>query len=165
MSPSVTSTAEQAPRERAAYDLSHTPDGTSWTARENLTDVIEREILGPRDGDEEVLDVSPEVPYLVGRIAPVRLLAPAEDSGIAEPMLDDDADDEADPIGDEDSGLQDSPLQRGLMIPASMGLRFQVPLDLDSFTVHASWGTYAPTREAREEGKDQPGARPTRPRI
>jgi hypothetical protein len=161
----ATPTGEHAPRERAAYDLSHTPDGTSWTARENLTDIIEREILGPRDGDEEVLDVSPEVPYLVGRIAPVRLLAPAEDSGIAEPMLDDDADDEADPIGDEDSGLQDSPLQRGLMIPASMGLRFQVPLDLDSFTVHASWGTYAPTREAREEGSDQPGARPTRTRF
>ena len=161
----ATPTGEHAPRERAAYDLSHTPDGTSWTARENLTDIIAREILGPRDGDEEVLDVSPEVPYLVGRIAPVRLLAPAEDSGIAEPMLDDDADDEADPVGDEDSGLQDSPVQRGLMIPASMGLRFQVPLDLDSFTVHASWGAYAPTREAREEGTDQPGARPTRTRF
>ena len=28
------------------------------------------------------------------------------------------------------------------MIPASMGLRFQVPPDLESFTVTASWGTY-----------------------
>ncbi|MBP6525823.1 MAG: DISARM system helicase DrmA [Dermatophilaceae bacterium] len=165
MGPSVTPAAEQAPRERAAYDLSRTPDGTSWTSRENLTDIVERELLGPRDGDEEILDVSPEVPYLVGRIAPVQLLAPAEGTGIAAPMIDDEADDEADQIGDEDSGLQDSPLQRGLMIPASMGLRFQVPLDLDSFTVHASWGTYAPTREAREEGGDQPGARPTRPRF
>ena len=28
------------------------------------------------------------------------------------------------------------------MIPASMGLRFQVPPDLESFTVNASWGAY-----------------------
>ncbi|MGF2946828.1 hypothetical protein, partial [Mycobacterium sp. Lab-001] len=28
------------------------------------------------------------------------------------------------------------------MIPASMGLRFQVPTDLASFTVTATWGTY-----------------------
>ena len=28
------------------------------------------------------------------------------------------------------------------MIPASMGLRFQVPADLASFTSSASWGTY-----------------------
>jgi len=159
MSPSATPDAAPTPRERAAYDLALTPDGTSWTSRENLTDILERELLGPRDGDEETLDVSPEVPYLVGRIAPVRLLAPAEGSGIAEPMLDDDADDEADPVGDEDSGLQDSPVQRGLMIPASMGLRFQVPLDLDAFTVHASWGTYSSFREQSEAVSGPPRSR------
>ena len=43
---------------------------------------------------------------------------------------------------DEDSGLEDTPQQRGLMIPASMGLRCQVPDDLESFTVTASWGVY-----------------------
>ncbi|MGL5863693.1 MAG: hypothetical protein ACRCY9_20840, partial [Phycicoccus sp.] len=47
-------------RERAAYDLAYTPDGTSWTSRENLTDILERELLGPRDGDEEIIDVNPE---------------------------------------------------------------------------------------------------------
>ena len=35
-----------------------------------------------------------------------------------------------------------TPQQRGLMIPASMGLRCQVPDDLESFTVTASWGVY-----------------------
>ena len=43
---------------------------------------------------------------------------------------------------DEDSGTEDEPQQRGLMIPASMGLRCQIPDDLGSFTVTASWGVY-----------------------
>lgn len=37
------------------------------------------------------------------------------------------------------------------MIPASMGLRFQVPPDLVSFTITASWITY----ETVEAGGDQ----------
>ena len=49
--------------------------------------------------------------------------------------------DDSSATGDEDS-VEDVPQQRGLMIPASMGLRFQVPADLDAFTVVASWGTY-----------------------
>ena len=38
----------------------------------------------------------------------------------------------------------DEPVRRGLMIPASMGLRFQIPDDLHAFTVRASWGVYNP---------------------
>ncbi len=57
--------------------------------------------------------------------------------------------DDTAPTADEDS-VEDQPQQRGLMIPASMGLRFQIPLDLDAFTVRASWGTYDP--EASDEG-------------
>ncbi len=53
---------------------------------------------------------------------------------------------------DEDSGLEDTPQQRGLMIPASMGLRCQIPDDLESFTVTASWGVYesVPAPEGEE---------------
>ncbi|MGL5861331.1 MAG: DISARM system helicase DrmA, partial [Phycicoccus sp.] len=47
----------------------------------------------------------------------------------------------------------------GLMIPASMGLRFQVPLDLDAVTVHASWGTYSPFREQAESVGGRPRSR------
>lgn len=35
------------------------------------------------------------------------------------------------------------------MIPASMGLRFQVPPDLVSFTVTASWITYETVESGR----------------
>ncbi len=44
------------------------------------------------------------------------------------------------------------------MIPASMGLRFQVPADLDAFHVVASWGTY----ETVETDKVTKAGRPIR---
>ncbi len=50
--------------------LAHEPDGRSWTARENLTDILRRELLGPADGPDEVIEVAPDTRYLVGRIAP-----------------------------------------------------------------------------------------------
>ena len=50
------------------------PDGRSWTVRENLADILRREILGPADGPDEVIEVAPDTRYLVGRIAPVRLI-------------------------------------------------------------------------------------------
>ena len=146
-----------------AYDLAFEADGTSWPARENLTDILRRELLGPADGDTEALEVPPDTRYLLGRIAPFRLASTTdvptsagetdrEDSTLD---LGDDLDarssrgvpmtavDETTAISDEDS-VDDDPVRRGLMIPASMGLRFQVPHDLESFTVMASWGTYEP---------------------
>ena len=73
------------------YVLKHAPDGSSFTVRENLVDILERELLGPRNGPEELLPVSPRQLYLVGHIAPVKLagdkldLAQAEDGdGLAE---------------------------------------------------------------------------------
>ena len=150
--------------EHAAYELAREPDGTSWTARENLHDLLVRELLGPADGDDEVIDVPPDSRYLLGRIAPTRLT-----DGTDAPRALDESDDDASllDLGDEldaresrgvpltavddtsadaeqDDPAQDDPVRRGLMIPASMGLRFQVPMDLDAFTVHASWGVYQP---------------------
>jgi hypothetical protein len=148
------------------YRLKHEPDGRSWTARENLVDILERELLGPANGPEEVLDSQPDLAYLVGRIAPIRLTdgnedPRDEDSGEA-PTDVGDALDAAESRGtpvtavddssasSDGTGLEDLPQQRGLMIPASMGLRCQIPDDLDSFTVVASWGMYEPI--ATKEG-------------
>ena len=152
-------TTPRTPVEPPQYRLEHEPDGSSWTARENLADILERELLGPMNGPEEIIDGAPDAAYLVGRIAPFKLTAGAGDPADAdtgEPDTDvGDADDaeagrgvpltEVDDSGagaDEDSGLEDTPQQRGLMIPASMGLRCQIPDDLESFTVTASWGVY-----------------------
>ncbi len=153
--------------QKPEYRLAREPDGRSWTAREDLVDVLERELLGPANGPEEVLDASPDAAYLIGRIAPQRL---RQDGG--EPQQAD-TDDPATDVGDavdaaqgrgvpvtavEDSGagadedtVEDEPPKRGLMIPASMGLRCQIPDDLDSFTVTASWGVYHPLPEQVDE--------------
>ncbi|MFI5959768.1 DISARM system helicase DrmA [Cryptosporangium sp. NPDC051539] len=152
------------------YRLAHEPDGTSRTARANLADILERELLGPANGPEELIDGAPDVAYLVGRIAPVRLLPGKDDpsdTAADEPATDvGDAVDAAesrgvpvtavdeDGAGSDEDSVEDEPQRRGLMVPASMGLRFQVPLDLDTFTVTASWGVYeAVSERSKDEGR------------
>ena len=155
------------PRE-VPYRLKYEPDGRSWTARENLVDILERELLGPANGPEEVLNGVPDSAYLIGRIAPVRLTVghddPTEaDSNEAATDVGDAIDaeesrgvpvtavDESGAGADEDTA-EDEPQKRGLMIPASMGLRCQIPGDLDSFTVTASWGLYEAIKEKGDDG-------------
>lgn len=141
------------------YELNFPTDGASFGVRENLVDILDRELLGPIHGEEELLSLSPKQMYLVGLIAPVKLMS-TDGSGLdqddaddlAEVRLDEDgvtegrgvptvAADESEADAEEDDAEDRAPKQ-GLMIPASMGLRFQVPSNLASFEVTASWGTY-----------------------
>lgn len=146
--------------EHAYYRFACEPDGSSYTARQNLVDILERELLGPIHGPNEVLPFSPRSQYLVGLIAPVKLTTCNPDardhgeieserghlietgvdgeSGRGVPALGAD-ETEAEAEGDDPD---DRAPKQGLIIPASMGLRFQVPTDLESFTVTASWGSY-----------------------
>ena len=142
----------------------HAHDGTAYvfdeelghssaSARAGLVEVLRRELIGPSEGDTEVLTTPPDDRYLLGRIAPTRLTGAADDleaaastgapvTGVEEEMTNATA--EEDPGEDTD----DEPVRRGLMIPASMGLRFQVPADaaeLESIAIHVSWGTYEST--------------------
>jgi hypothetical protein len=159
----------------ARYELSREPDGRSQTARENLTDILARELLGPAGGDHEELEVQPDTVYLLGRIAPVRLQHdrddPAADDGDDTPALGDEHDARQSTgapvaVGDDGSAeaeasddvgnAEDQPQKRGLMIPASMGLRFQIPDDLQEFTVRASWGTYHSVKTDRTDTAGNP---------
>lgn len=142
----------------------HSHDGTAYvfdeelghssaSARAGIVEVLRRELIGPAEGDTEVLTTPPDDRYLLGRIAPTRLSGAADDleaaastgapvTGVEEEMTNATA--EEDPGEDTD----DEPVRRGLMIPASMGLRFQVPADpaeLESIAIHVSWGTYEST--------------------
>lgn len=54
---------------RPEYQLKLSPDDRSWTVRENLTDILCRELLGPVGEPDELIETSPDVAYLVGRIA------------------------------------------------------------------------------------------------
>ncbi|SMD11192.1 DISARM system helicase DrmA [Lentzea albidocapillata] len=160
---------------QASYELSYELDGSSYAVRENLVDILQRELLGPSHGPEETLPFSPRSQYLVGHIAPVKLVgsataSPGDSDGgdLIEVRTDGDgmaegrgvpayaADDtEADA---EDDDAEDRAPKQGLMIPASMGLRFQVPGDLEAFRVIASWGTY----ETVETEKVSKAGRPIR---
>jgi hypothetical protein len=144
------------------YRLSYPPDGGSWTTRENLADILERELLGPANGPEEILAGPPDTAYLVGRLAPVRLKAGKSDptdSESNEAATDVGDGHDADEVrgvpvtavddstaGSELDSVEDDPQKRGLMIPASMGLRCQVPDDLAELTVNTSWGRYEPVK-------------------
>ncbi|ORV08562.1 DISARM system helicase DrmA [Mycolicibacterium fallax] len=158
----MTETTAKPNSSEAMYGLAYELDGTSFTVRENLVDILERELLGPIHGADELLPFSPRSQYLIGHIAPVRLTGAVQGSGeqdgavergdLVETRADEDAvseirgvpafaADEHEADSDEDDAEDRAPKQ-GLMIPASMGLRFQVPPELESFTITASWGTY-----------------------
>lgn len=160
---------------QASYELKYELDGTSFAVRQNLADILERELLGPIHGSEETLPFSPRSQYLVGHIAPVKLVgsttvgtSDSDGGDLVEVRTDVDGvtegrgvpayaadDSEADA---EDDDAEDRAPKQGLMIPASMGLRFQVPADLEEFRVVASWGTY----ETVETGKVTKSGRPIR---
>lgn len=62
-----------APRQPYVYPLEHSLNGDSYSVRQNLADIIERELLGPSRGPEEELPYSPRSHYLVGWLAPVKI--------------------------------------------------------------------------------------------
>ena len=161
---STTQPAPTAPLPR--YELEYPLDGESYSVRENLQNMLERELLGPSEGEDELMDVSPKTKYILGRIAPTRIRPDKTDPERCNslPYLDavdndDDTSGDFDNISDaedvEDGGTdnQDGPQRRGLMIPSSMGLRFQVPDDLESVTVHCSWGVYHTEKTDKEDSK------------
>ena len=148
----------------ADYVFHHEPGNAPASARAGLVEVLERELIGPADGAAEVLTTPPDQRYLLGRIAPTRLTGAADDpeaaastgapvTGVEEETAS--ASSEEDPGEDAD----DEPVRRGLMIPASMGLRFQVPADpaeLEAITVRVSWGTYETAGRDDEDSASAP---------
>lgn len=164
--------SETTPHDGTAYVFEEEPSPTSVSARAGLLEILRRELLGPAEGDTEVLTTQPSQRYLLGRIAPTRLQN-APETPVAETSEDGEGIDPLDAAAstgvpvtgseedtlsatvDEDPGedTDDEPVRRGLMIPASMGLRFQVPADLDALNVHISWGTYEPTGAGAATGQ------------
>ena len=150
-------TTETANPESKIYELGYPLDGSSYACRENLQDILRREMMGPSNGENEILEVSPKSKYILGRIAPTKIMDADEiahhgmrENTDADPNEepDEDLDDDAESFDDE---LHDAPQRRGLLIPSSMGMRFQIPDDLESFTVHCSWGRYSPVGTGKQD--------------
>ncbi|RSX47932.1 DISARM system helicase DrmA [Bifidobacterium castoris] len=135
------------------FNLTEPLDGSSYMCRENLQDILARELLGPAQGDDELLETRPQNKYILGRIAPVRVGLDEEEAARQNSDDQDSEDiDNAQTAGPDGEDGDTAP-RRGLMIPSSMGLRFQVSDDLDVFTVHCSWARYE-NKKVEVQGED-----------
>ncbi len=114
--------------------------------RQNLEDLIVRDLLGPWDGESELIKGSPKSRYLVGMLAPVvrnpevqKESTEGEDGEVAVMG-------EANSDGSGDDAVEDSVASGLLMHPSSMGLRCQVSAEVLSLRVVVRWGKYESTQ-------------------
>ena len=133
---------------------------TSFDVRAELEALLERDLLGPRDGPDEELPpgVPPAERYLVGRLVP--LIRPSEPLPEALEVDEDPdlADREVTETGaDGDGDLETRKATRsGTMAASALGLSFRVPGEVGRLVVTASWGRYAPTQsevQTTEQGR------------
>ncbi|MYA43531.1 MAG: DNA helicase [Gemmatimonadetes bacterium] len=109
--------------------------------RGDLVDTLNRELLGPFNGPDEVLHQRPTNRYLLGRLAPAGTeVSPEEDEGAADAATDDDS---------LDTGYA-SPISMA-MNPSSIGLSFTVGPEVREVEVTAEWGSYANERREVEK--------------
>ncbi|MGY1833191.1 DISARM system helicase DrmA [Geodermatophilus sp. SYSU D01180] len=147
----------------------------STVVRGELVDLIREELLGPRGEADGEIPASPRAMYAVGGLAPVTIdpslarlsFSPddAESQGVdGTPMQ---AVTDADPDRDGQLGVpvptdedvstaesdddEDTGPKGALTHPSSMGLRLQVPAEVDTLVVTAEWGRYDSFQRLNEE--------------
>ena len=137
------------------------PSPAPWKAatgaqvRAELEELLERDLLGPRDGPTEELPpgISPAESYLLGRLEPrrpddnVMESPPASGVATAAPDIETSADVlENAGLGFDHDGTAESPAAapvRGRsMAQSAVGLAVSVPLAVRALVVEASWGRY-----------------------
>ncbi|QOT21781.1 DISARM system helicase DrmA [Paenarthrobacter sp. YJN-D] len=154
---------------------------TSAEVRDELVDLLHRDLIGPWGGPDETVKGTPRARYLVGALAPIAigdddpLLQAKAQPDVGGPddfrdsdfpaVQDADARREVKGVLDEpdesiaDSGGVEADEDRGpeskLIAPSSMGLRFQVGPDVGNLIFTARWGQYKSRRETDEDGRTQ----------
>lgn len=122
---------------------------TSYEVRDELADLVRRDLLGPWEGEHEQFApraMGPRERYLVGMLGPKHAPKSARD--------------EADEVPDTESGVQGdgeaelpevvTPQNLGRIWASSMGLSCAVHADVDALHVTVSWGRYA-KRETEDD--------------
>jgi len=158
---------------------------SSAEVRDDLINLLQRDLIGPWGGPEETVNGTPRGRYLVGALAPVAIddddpittsatTSPA-DAQVDRPddyrgsegaaIVDTDASRDVQGVLEEadetitDAGGTDTDEDRGpeskLIAPSSMGLRFQVDPDVARLIFTARWGQYESRRETDENGRTQ----------
>jgi len=121
---------------------------TPSAIRDELTDMVVRDLLGPAGGPDEELSQYEDHAYsryLVGMLAP-------KGSEVAGGELDELA------VGDGDEGEEGAP-ESGVpagstYFPSSMGLSFVVSAEVKEIIVEAEWGQYLRTKSMVQKKKD-----------
>ena len=134
---------------------------TSYEVRAALEELLERDLLGPRDGAQEELPpgVPPAERYLVGRLVPRTRPSDPPSNAKAQDSDDPDLVDREVTGASEVQGddIETGKVTRtGTMAASALGLWFRVPLDVQRIAVTAEWGRYAPAKsevQVTEQGK------------
>ncbi len=132
-------------RERSEPGLEEIVAGlmSSPEIRDELADLLRRDLLGPWGGETEIFEAyeerTPRDRYIVGLLAPADI---GEGEAAAIESALDDGDLAVSESGDEanEAGVPTS--QVGRFFPSSLGLTFSVPVVEQSLQVVVSWGRY-----------------------
>ena len=129
-------------------------EATSYQVRDELQALIERDLLGPWDGENEVLPPRSQGPgerYLVGRLGPRQSTGSGKEAAQDTATVDTDiaaGGDGADPELPDLLTMQNA----GRMWASSMGLSCVVDAETDILTVTVTWGQYAKSEVLDDEG-------------
>jgi hypothetical protein len=125
---------------------------TSYQVRDELAELIRRDLLGPWDGEREQFTagaMGPRERYVVGMLGPKHTPQSTRD--------------DADEVSDTESGVQGdgeaelpevvSPQNLGRLWASSMGLSCAVRDDVDTLQVTVSWGQYRTQQTQDADGR------------
>ena len=117
--------------------------------RQKLVNALRTDLIGPRNGVDEVLDENPELSYLTGalHVADAKPDVEFDDQEDIELESGD-----SDSLGDEDN---DDVYSAKFKQQSSLGLSFYLAQNVSSFKVHLEWGDYVIDKQetANKNGK------------
>ncbi|MGW8553560.1 DISARM system helicase DrmA [Streptomyces tubercidicus] len=119
---------------------------TPQQLRDELAELVVRDLLGPIGGDEEELKGNPADHYIIGRLAPGGIAVDGQVRAMGQPIEPDTLDDLTTagvPDAGEGDSEPDAPNVPSLQ-PSSLGLTVRVDPAVDELLVHGSWGRYEP---------------------
>ncbi|GAA1058527.1 helicase [Agromyces luteolus] len=142
---------------------------TSAQVRDELLDLLERDLMGPWDGPDESIVGTPRGRYLVGALAPISIDETTPEQATTADLVDDDSvstdlnrsrevqgipsdDDDEVSDGDARENTDDRGPESKIIAPSSMGVRFRIPKDAPPLRFTPSWGRYASRRETDDSG-------------
>jgi hypothetical protein len=144
---------EQSDTHAALDEPQHFTEATSFEVRDEFQALVERDLLGPWNGETEELpprSIGPRDEYFVGALGPKPAAASSRQAGGDMPDTETGVESTAD-SGELPEVL--SPQALGRIWASSMGLSCRVGLDTDVLSVTAGWGVYGKRESSDEDGK------------